>query len=1102
MSRRPNRKMATIYFAAVVRSLLCLAYVLGAVPAVAAAEQGSRPHTVPKASVDPRPIVLLIVDGTDLRFTRPSRTDELSQTKVGQIAQDRNPGFMWFGTQYGLNRFDGYNFKIFVHESGNPKSLSGVLISSLFTARDGTLWVGCDQFLNKFNQVTETFTRYPVPFVTYISQDTSGILWLATGTGLYSLDPATGRIRRYSHDPNDPSSLSSDNVKSSGEDKSGRFWVATTQGLDEFDRRTGKIALHIPVQEPSDVLSFYEDRFGVFWIFQVSRNTLAVFDRKTNTLTPYSFREERSPGTALTGVTAMVEDQTGTLWVSTHGAGLLKFDREHRRFIRYRNNPSVPDSLPQDDVESLFVDREGSIWAGLGSRGLTRFATKPLPFRRLPHNLGDPNSVGNPFIGAIYEDREANLWIGTPDALHRIDQAGNCTSYRRTAGSGARTDAITIREDRSGNLWVGTYGHGLLRLDPRTGEFKTYRHDPANPYSLSDDFVSRLLIDHKGTLWAASSEALNRFDAATERFTSYKPNPQHGSLFYLELVEDRDGILWLGTHSSGLQRFDPATGQFTTDYQHDVDRRGTLSDNRVNSIYFDRAGTMWIGTQNGLDKFAAKTGKFTVFTHRNGLPGNVVGCVLEDDHGNLWMSTNNGVASFDKQTEAVRSYSSADGLPGPDLTGWGACFRSQTGELFFGGFSGAVAFYPAAAMSYPQVSPDDPHAPAVVLTEFRLSGHPVEIGPGSPLSKSISHTTQLTLSQAQSNFSLAFSALSYVTPNTNRYRYKLEGLDEAWHEVGSDERLATYTTVPAGTYTFRLQAATRRGQWSVPGVALRIKILPPIWRTAWFLTVCAALIALSAWMLYIARIKRLAYQFNLRLEERVHERTRIARELHDTLLQSLHGLMLRFQATYNMLPSKPMEAKQALKIAMDCAAEAITESRDAVQELRRRSLGSTDLLQALTALGDEFAATYAANDDGKDAVKYRVVLEGSPRSLQPLLRDDVYRIVREAVGNAFRHARANLIEVEVRYDPRMLRLRARDDGIGIDPRILARGRNDGHWGLPGMRERADAIGVQIDLWSELGSGTEIEIRVPATVAYVKEPTKVSFRSLLQRRSER
>ena len=289
--------------------------------------------TVQQARVNPVTVRIPVVDGTDLRFTRLSTTDGLSQRRVSQIVQD-DQGFMWFGTQYGLNRYDGHNFKVFVPDPRNPNSLSGVFVSRPFQgSRWGPLWVGCDRFLNKFEPATETFARYPVPDVKHVSQDRAGTLWLATESGLYSLDPANGRIRQYSHHPNDPSSLSSNEVKSSGEDKGGRFWVANGEGLDEFDRKMGRVTLHVPLHEPSREMSFYEDRFGVFWIFHASGNGLAVFDRTTNTLTHYSFRKQEPGSTALTGVMAMLEDQNGTLWFATQGAGLLKFERNRRRFI-------------------------------------------------------------------------------------------------------------------------------------------------------------------------------------------------------------------------------------------------------------------------------------------------------------------------------------------------------------------------------------------------------------------------------------------------------------------------------------------------------------------------------------------------------------------------------------------------------------------------------------------------------------------------------------------------------------------------------------------------------------------------------------------------
>ena len=818
-----------------------------------AGRPGNRPVTpevVRQAHLEPRTITLPMVDAKGIRFTRLSTDEGLSQTKVSHVVQD-DQGFMWFGTQYGLNRYDGYNFKLFVHDPRNPNSLSGTYIRVLFKDRDGALWVGCDQFLNKFNRATETFTRYPVPFVNHISQDRAGTLWLATVKGLYSLDPGTGTIRQYLHNPNDPSSLSND-VKSSREDKEGRFWVVGIGHLDEFDRRTGKVTRRIPITGAPLGFGFYEDRFGVFWIFHDAPNALSVFDPTTNTLTNYSFRELEPSATALTVVMAMTEDRNGTLWLATHGAGLLKFDREHRRFIRYRNEPSDPNSLPQNNVENLFADREGSVWVSLGSMGVTHFATNPLPFKRISYS-GSSEGAAEPFVGAIYEDRQGILWVGTLEALNALDRkTGRYTSYHRTAGPAASTDVITIREDRSGNIWAGTYNHGLLRLDRRTGRFQTYRHNPADPYSLSNDVVTRLLVDHNGTLWVATNDGLNRFNAETGRFTVYKPDPPRRIVDYLELVDDQKGVLWLGTDSSGLHRFDPATGQFTT-YEHDMDRPWTLSDNRVNSVHFDRSGTMWVATQNGLDKFDSKTGTFTVYTQRDGLPGNAVGCILEDDHSNLWMSTNKGIARFDPQSAAVNSYSTAEGLPGPDLTGWGACFKNRSGEMFFGGFNGATVFHPDRVA-------DPLYTPPVVLTEFRLSGSPVGIGGGSPLSKSITYTTRLTLSHEQRIFSLAFSALSYLSPGTNRYRYKLEGLDETWREVGSDERLATYTTLPAGVYTFRAQGATSRGVWSDPGAAVLIRILPAWWSTWWFRLGCAAVAAILLGGFYQWRIQQLRRQ--------------------------------------------------------------------------------------------------------------------------------------------------------------------------------------------------------------------------------------------------
>lgn len=624
---------------------------------------------------------LPIVEAIDSHFVRLSTTQGLSQIKVDQIVQD-DKGFIWFGTRYGLYRYDGYSFKVFVHDPKNPNSLDGVVVNALFKDRDGALWVGCEQSLNKFDPTTETFKRYPVPFANHITQDRGGILWLTCRGGLYRLDPSSGLIRHYSHDPNDPLSLGSNDLSYSGEDQRGAFWVAGNGHLDEFDRRTGHVTRHIPMPEAPGGFGFYEDHLGVFWIFHSSPNPLAVFDRETNTLTHYAF-PGREP--TVTSVSAMLEDRNGALWIATHGLGLLRFDRQHGTFIEYSNRPTDPESLPQDKVDALFRDRAGNIWAATGRMAPAFLPAKPPPFTRLPRV---PGSTIEPFVAALFEDSREILWIGTPEALISADRKTGRTKAYRTGAPEVGSDVISVSEDRSGGLWVGTWGHGLHRFDRRTGKFRTYRHNPADPYSLSNDIVMRLFVDHSGTLWAATGDGVNRFDPLTERFMTYRLDPRK-SLLGLDLVEDHEGKIWIGTESSGLRHFDPATGQFVA-YEHSQDIPGTLSDNRVNSVHFDRSGIMWVGTQNGLNKLDPQTGRFIAFTQRDGLPGNVVSCILEDNSGNLWMSTNNGVARFNSARTTFSSFSTADGLPGPDLTGWGACFQSPSGEMFFGGFNGGA----------------------------------------------------------------------------------------------------------------------------------------------------------------------------------------------------------------------------------------------------------------------------------------------------------------------------------------------------------------------------------------------------------------------------
>lgn len=800
-------------------------------------------NSVAQASLASRPVRIPVIEGRDIRFRHLSQAQGLSQIRVTHIVQD-NQGFMWFGTQYGLNRYDGYNFKVFTHRADNPQSLSCVFIFALFKDREGTLWVGCANSLDRFDPTTETFTHYYIgapggkgvgETVRHISQDRSGGLWLATLNGLYQFDAHSGRTKRFGHDSQNPSGLSSNEIKSSGEDQSGTLWVASSEGLDALDPLTGNVSLHIPLHESRD-LSFYEDRVGEFWVLSASGNGLARLDRATRTLTPYSFAPEEGRPDALTGVIGMLEDQDGTLWVGTLSDGLLRFDRKRGVFVRYRHNPSDAETIAEDRVTTLLNDREGNVWVGLGATAPDVFAKRTLPFARLRYGARDPTSLGENLVNAIFEDAQGILWIGVTGGLDRFDRRTASYAHYPLEGQG-NSDVLAITEDHSGMLWIGTSGRGLSRLDRTTGHVTTFRHDANDKSSISDDVVTHLLIDRDGTLWATTWNGLNRFDPASGSFVRYRHDPHDNSASYLGLTQDADGALWFGSTTAGVIRLQPRDQRFTV-FHHDPRMPGSLSDNSVVSVLVTRSGEVWAGTQNGLNRLDPKTGTLTAYYEKDGLASNAISCILEDAQGDLWMSTNNGLSRYVPSSNSFKNYSVADGLPGADLTGWGACFRSISGEMFFGGFAGATAFFPKEVR-------DNTFVPPIVLTNFELSGVPTELGPGSPLHKAIGYTQNLTLLPSQNNFTLEFSALSFQSPATNRYRFKLEGLDRDWIEVRSDRRIATYTTLPAAEYNLRVQGATSRGPWSEPGISVRVTVLPPWWRTWWFRTAVIGSLLLS-----------------------------------------------------------------------------------------------------------------------------------------------------------------------------------------------------------------------------------------------------------------
>jgi signal transduction histidine kinase/ligand-binding sensor domain-containing protein/CheY-like chemotaxis protein len=809
----------------------------------------------------------------------------LSQSNVTSITQDRR-GFMWFGTQDGLNQYDGYTFRVYRHDPRNPQSLSQNYIQCLHTTAQGRIWIGTrNGGVNVFDPTTETFTRYrhdprdPRSLsdnsVTAMAQDQRGTIWVGTWAGLNRFDARTGTFTRYRHDPYEPTSLRSEGISAIHPAPDGTLWIGTFEGLERFDPATG---------------SFRHYRHDPRNSGSLSHNM----------------------------VRALLIDARGVLWVGTEGGGLNRYDPRTDSFVRYEHIVGQPHSRVYSDVLSLEEDARGYLWVGTENGGIS--VLDPARQKSVTHvyNPVWGGGLNNGSIYALFCDRESNMWVGTySGGINFLSaQPHKFIQYRHDHTNGrnslSHNDVLAIWQDDDGDLLVGTDGGGLNVYDPRTGLFDIHRHDPRNPYSVGSDYVMSIFKDRSGRIWVGSHKgALKWFDKATGRFITpafdaelrrgpsgsvahiwqdraghiwfstfegvgrYDPRTSDLTVFRADRFrlnqlsdnfvqcfhQDRHGVIWMGS-SSGLNRFVAADESFRA-YRHD-EQPGSLSNDNVNVIYEDRQGTLWLGTNGGLNRFDRRTETFRAYDERDGLPNSVIHAILEDERGTLWLSTNRGLSAFTPSTGKFKNYGMSDGLQGNAFNRM-AAFRSPAGELFFGGNYGLISFHPDRM-------PTNPHVPPVYLTDFQIFNQSVKLGAeGSPLKQSLSIARELTLDHDQSVLSFEFAALNYSNTESNRYAYKLDGFDADWHQAGRQRR-ATYTNLDPGEYVFRVKAANNDGVWNERGTSLRIVIRPPFWQTWWFRLLGLVLLAGAVYAFFQVRTRLIRRQKEA-LALQVRERT-------------------------------------------------------------------------------------------------------------------------------------------------------------------------------------------------------------------------------------
>ena len=842
--------------------------------------------------------------GYTLKFEHLSIDQGLSQVSVNAIIQDHR-GFLWFGTRDGLNRFDGYEFRVYRHNPFDTTSISNNRVNVLYEDHAGYLWVGTDEGLNRYDRESDSLSsskhdpRIPGSIshnrVTALLEDQKGNLWIGTAEGVDRLNRERNLFRHFGFSEQGKTDKHVPSVSALYEDNRGRIWLGTQQsGLYLFDPQSDVFSLfnHRNLSPTfflkNTINILYGESSGNLWIgttnglihYHIEHDQLQIYpsSMKVNTL-------------ASKNVKAIHRDMKGLLWIGTN-AGLTLYDEKGKRFKSFRSENHTFGELSDNDILCITEDNSGIIWIGTAGGGINKFNPRLNRFAHFRHDSRNPNSLSNNFVYSLFEDHNQVLWIGTNGGVDKFDRkSGRFQSFRHdpdNPGSLSNNKVRSLYLDAEGFLWIGTYD-GLNRLNTRTGSIKVYRHDPHNDHSLGHNTIITIYEDRHKQLWIGTSGGgLNRFDKTTEIFTrfTFDTLPDHspaGNTIY-SLLEVDDGLFYLGTYGGGLIRFNAHNGDMKF-YRFDKNNRNSPSSNFIYSLHKDSDGIIWIGTfGTGLNRFDPVSETFTHYGISDGLPNDLIYGILEDDRGYLWLSTNHGLSKFNRHAQDTqkrfRNFDKSEGLQSNEFN-FGAYFKNQNGELFFGGVNGFNIFHPDSLS-------DHSFVPPIVITNFEIMHKSVENIDGQSILKHIGEADRIEISYKDNHIGFEFSTLDFSNPPKNLYAYQLSNIDKDWVYTDAQHRYAHYTNLPGGEYSFRVKGTNSDGVWNNESVTLQIIIHPAFWHTVWFKTVIILLVALLILMVYKRRMhlirkrQKQLEEINLALNKEIKVRT----EAEDALRRS------------------------------------------------------------------------------------------------------------------------------------------------------------------------------------------------------------------------
>ncbi len=788
--------------------------------------------------------------------------DGLSQNTANCFLQD-NLGFMWVGTQEGLNMYDGVQFRIFQRAVGDTTSLTDDYVLCLFEDSQRNLWVGTEDGLNRFDRAKQNFKTYKVSkkpnslrnaTITAISEDKNGFIWVATEGGLYRFDPKTEAFKDFSVLPNE------NTIRRLAMGSSNDLWLGTEKGLFEFDTKTSEIKQQLYPNE--NIKALQVDIEGNVWI-GTNRNLYKKY--LTKNIEHIILKDFVINHFA-------IDERKQVIWVGTE-TGLLRYHVKNQKIKVIQHNPAHIGGITANSILSVYLDKAGVLWLGTNALGINRFDEKRIKFKQYFYYKQTPEGTKlYLFVRSIWQDRFGYLWVGTNKGLYKVNRkTGKMLDF-------APLDDNTVApifEDSKGNVWIGTFSKGLFKYknDTDTIDFdpKKLKNYVAGENSIGANHIRVVFEDSKGKIWIGTDRggvAVYRpetDDFEQIRYDSRNPNSLPNDRIR-GIFEDKDKDIWISTYGGGLALLEAKNGkiQFKT-YKNNYADSTTISTDRVYPMHQTEDGTLWVLTSGGgLNRFDKKTGTFKTYTQKHGLPNNVLYGVLPDSKGYLWFSTNRGLSKFDPKNETFKNYSVEDGLQSNEFNA-GAAFKNSQGEMFFGGIKGLNYFFPDSVT-------DNTYLPPIAFTDFKIAKQSVPIGEEDDaiLKEHISLAKKIYLPNSKNSFSLEFAALHFSNPKQNRYKYKLEGFDADW--VYSDEGYANYTNLDYGEYVFKVHGTNADGVWNEQGIGLVIVVKPAWYETFWIRGFILIGLIFGSYAFYTWRVRRIEYK-KQQLERLVAERT-------------------------------------------------------------------------------------------------------------------------------------------------------------------------------------------------------------------------------------